>query len=203
MAIYRTLTGKDGGGIDFAEVLPASYVATLDGDNLSAMEDFTGIVSLVGIRSDGNPEAVPVDNMLCPYHFYLQGGIDQPATESGDYYLVIPVGAQESGGAFAAGGAGKITVMGVSLCAGFYSGSGIITGSTTIRVSNKKYLTGGANYIDCTLTATGAETDRRNSKYGSFTVNTASEALFVHFKAVGGHGAINGWVWTRRVLDGK
>ncbi len=195
----RLLTAKTDYGVAFAEVdgETDTYQAALDGSNLATETDYSATDYLIGLRSDGVPKGVPIENIVSNIHFYLQGGPDQAVTASDDYCLVIPVGAAESNTQFTAGGSSTIRIMGVSLCAEFYSGD-IITGSTTIRVSNKKKEASGASYVDCSLTNTSADTDRRNSTAGTFEINTTSEALYIHYTAVGGHGAINGWVWTRR-----
>lgn len=193
----RTLIEAEDGGLIFEEVETTLFEGRITGDNLgeeTAQENAPFLLSLDPLDV---PKKFSIDYLQSNIHFFISAGPGISATEAGDYLMAIPVGVLESDAVFGAGGTASIILKGVSLSAEIYTGD-IVTGSTTIRVSNMKKGEGGAAYIDCTLTNVAADTDRRASAFGTVQIDTTIQALYIIITAVGGHGNINGWIWLSR-----
>lgn len=193
MTTYRSLIAGDDGGLVFDES-GVNYLATISGINIEEQTDPTSVDHVLNLNGLGQIKKVSPDIWMPNIHAYLTGGPDQSVTASNSYHLAIPIGSVESASAFAESNAATIVIRGISICAEYYSGS-IITDNTTIQISNKKKSVGGASTLSATLTHTGAETDRRVSAAGLVTLTTATDAIYVHFISVGGHGGLNVWIW--------
>jgi hypothetical protein len=172
----RKLTPQSDGGLGFVDAGSTEFEGYIDGANIAAGTQTDATYSLA-LNSSDEPIKVP----------YLKPGISCISL------FISGVPAQTTGSSFrfkiqVANLGDDVTVKRVVLDAGVYTG---LSGSTTIRVSDKVYLDGAASNIDCSLTNASAETDRTNTATGTVAIDTTTEYLYVHVHAVGDHADIN------------
>lgn len=190
-----TITGTPaGGGNGFVEV---PYMPTASGEFLVVYN--RGDVYFYATDAGSNVVASykPRGSLIQANHlnamqsvlcipFIITGRLDTK-TPTNSWALKIPLNTDEP----------TLYIQGVTINANIFSGQ-LVTGNTTIRVSNKTYLASGANNLDVTLTRQGGETDRCNTAKGLVAIQTATEALYIHIHEGGGHDTVTGWVWFRR-----
>jgi len=144
-----------------------------------------------------SPDAIDanaVQTLLC----VPVGWVGEPVvTSDGDYMITVPLASTESASGFGTADLSQLEAQGFSV---FCQSPDFASADTTFVLSNAKKA-GGGDTLTCTLTHTGAETDRRVSAQGSVVFDLTSDAVYIYCTAATSpcHANFTFFVWFRRV----